>query len=1077
MHNYTQKFLILMACLLLPALQAYSQVQVKGTVTEESGEPVIGVQIQEQGTTNGTITDVDGGYTLNVSEGATLIYSFIGFETQKIPVNGRSVIDVQMTEDVQQLEEVVVTALGFEADKDKVAYANTQVQGETVTKAAEPNLVNSLSGKASGVRITRSSGDPGAGSYIQIRGLTTLTRDNQPLIVVDGVPISNDSRGTSQIAQQSRLNDINPNDIKNISVLKGASAAALWGTKAYGGVIVITTKSGAFNQPLKVSLKSTFSLDEINRRHPMQDKFGQGNDGVYDPAARDSWGDKIADRSGGQDDFNTTGEYFVDQDGTVHYPILQKNSQRTYIDDNFNEVFDNGHFLENNLSLTAGNETGRLFFSLSNLNQDGIIKNNSDYNRTTMRFNGEQLLANNLTLNGNFAYTRTNSNRIRAGAQSSGLYLGLLRTPPDFDNTGYRGSYYAGPDAQPIPNRHRSYRRYLASSSNPVYNNPSWTINEQEDIATVNRFINKLSLTYNPTDWLELIGRAGLDTYTEEKSQFFTPGSASGAFRTGLFEREVATKQILNMDYIARANHRFNSKFNGSMLLGFNYNRETLTVSESEIVNFIQFADVDGNTRDMDNAAPENRSVQSTIGEERTAGVYTEINFNAYEQLFFTGTLRAESASTFGTQSDATFYFPSVSLAWQFTEVLDFKPLTFGKLRGSYGEVGVQPLRYNTVTEFVQPTYSDEWGGGLWTALYGGGGFTQSVNLANPFLVPERLKEFEIGTDLRFFGDRLTFSGSYFQNETEDVLLNFPIANTRGYDEQYDNGATIQNKGIEMDLGYTILKTEDLTWNANLIYTRVRNEVTDLRGIQSLNLGGLSAANARAIEGEPLGVLFGSRILRDDAGNIVFDENGFPVQDEQEGVIGNPNPDWQGSLMTTVRYKNLGLSLLFETFQGSDIYAGTKAVLDNLGTSAETGIETTTDVNLLDYNGNLIPAGTTFRGTVKDFGAGPVALTEAWYQADGGFFGAGNDELFIEDGSWTRLREVIISYGLPAKWMNSIGFESAEVSITGRNLILWTDFKGNDPDTNLEGVSAARGIEYFNNPSTRSYVFTLLLNL
>ena len=530
------------------------------------------------------------------------------------------------------------------------------------------------------------------------------------------------------------------------------------------------------------------------------------------------------------------------------------------------------------------------------------------------------------------------------------------------------------------------------------------------------------------------------------------------------------------MDFIAKATRSFGDNFNGSLLVGFNYNDKKRTVNGSEISNFIQFTDVASTTRDIDNALPENRNVQSSFGHERTVGFYSSLTLSAYDQLFITGTLRAETASTFGDNADNTFVFPSVSAAWQFNDLLNIAPLSFGKLRASYGEVGVQPARYNTTNVFVSPTYSDQYGGGLDLGLYGNGGFVPSTSRGNPNLRPERKKEFEIGVDLRFLNDKLSFSGTYFNNTTEDVLLDFPIANSRGYDRIYSNAAEIQNNGWELDLGYNIIATPDFNWQVNLIYTKVRNEVTDLAGVESLDLGGLDAVNSRAVEGEPLGVLWGSRTLRDEGGNIVFDDNGFPVQDEREGVIGDPNPDWQGSLMTSFSYKNLSLSMLFETFQGADIYAGTKSVLYNLGRWEGSATETTFNQNLLDYNGNVIPIGTTFRGVVEDFGAGPVALTEPWYIADGGFFGNGNDELYIEDGSWTRLRELVLSYRLAGPALKSIGLESAEFSATGRNLFLWTPFEGNDPDTNLSGVSVARGIDYFNNPGTKSYVFTILLN-
>jgi len=1077
-----KQVLLLMTFLitLITTLQVQAQQTVSGVVSDPEGVPLTGVTVLEEGTSNGTVTDFNGNYSITVKDQkALLTFSYIGAEKRTELVGLQTVLNITLEDDAKLLEEVVVTALGFEEKEDELGYASSTVTAQSVTGAGESTMINALSGKASGVRISRNSGDPGGGAFIQIRGISTIDRDAQPLIVVDGVPISNDSRGPQEnVAAQSRLNDINPNDIESVTVLKGASAAALWGTRALGGVIVIKTKSGKYNSKMSVTYKSSYSIDQINQRYPQQTLFGQGDNGVYNQRSRDSWGDKIADRSGAPDDLNTNAGFYIDQAGNSYYPILSKNSQQLFLEDNFNQIFQNGHFWENNLSVSGGNANSTIFASLSDMNQEGIIRSNSDYRRTTGRVNVGHRISDKIKLSASSTYTKSKSNRIRRGSSSSGLHLGLLRTPVDFDNTGYRGDYYANSNAAPVANRQRSYREPLGADGTATYNNPLWTINEQENLVDVDRFISTMELTISPTDWLDLIGRVGLDNYTELQQAFFTPGSAAGEFTAGTFGRNVARSSILNMDYIAKAGKKFGRNVVGSLLAGFNFNHRQLITEGNEISNFIQFTDVASGIRDIDNALPENREATSTFGQERTVGVYTSGNLSLYDMLFLNGTLRAESASTFGDQADNTFLFPSASVAFQFTELGNLKSdfFSFGKLRFSYGEVGVQPARYNTTNTFTSPVFGDEYGGDLGGSLYGSGAFIANTQRGSRDLRPERKKETEVGIDLRFLRDKLSLSATYYTNKTEDVLLDFPIANSRGVTRLYTNGAELENQGVELDLGYNLVKTKDWSWDVNVLYSSVKNEVTRLEEGLTINLGGLSAVNARALQGFPIGVLWGSRTLRDEQGDMVFDENGFPEQDQLEGVIGDPNPDWQGSAYSTLAYKNFSLSVLFETYQGADIFAGTKSVMADLGTWGPSGEESTAQQNLLDYDGNVILAGTTFRGDIYNFGAGPVALTESWYNGDGGFFSGGNDELYIEDGSWTRLREITFSYNAKSEWLKrNTGIAGAQFSFTGRNLVLWTDFEGNDPDTNLTGVSVARGIDYFNNPSTKSFIFSLAL--
>ena len=468
--------------------------------------PLPGANVIIEDTNTGVSTDFDGNFEITASQGQILAFSYIGYTTQFITAAGQSGLNISLQLD-NELEEVVVTALGFAAVRDQQGSTSSVINSDDVIRSAEPTVVNALSGKASGVRITRSNGDPGAGSTIRIRGANTIDGSIQPLIIVDGVPMDNSTSyaggnnitgGTGGVSQGSRLNDINPSDIESVNVLKGASAASLYGSRAANGVVVITTKKGKRGKA-KISFKSSYSFDEISERIDMQDTWGQGRSGVYGETRAESWGDYIPGRPGGADAYKS-GAYFLAENGRKYELIDSKNSRDTFVDENFNSVFGTGNALQNDLTISGGNENSNYFFSLGHLEQDGIIKN-STYERTNARLNYEAKLNDKMTLSTRMAYTYTDSNRIQQSSNVSGLMLGLLRTPPDFDQRDYKGSYFSSGGTEYI-NRGRSYRKSIGQSSNQSYTNPLWTVNEQESSTRVNRVSITPQLTIKPTNWL-----------------------------------------------------------------------------------------------------------------------------------------------------------------------------------------------------------------------------------------------------------------------------------------------------------------------------------------------------------------------------------------------------------------------------------------------------------------------------------------------------------------------------------------------------------------------------------------------
>ncbi|MBW7468854.1 TonB-linked SusC/RagA family outer membrane protein [Pontibacter aydingkolensis] len=1087
------KRILLLSFLLLTAMvnQVVAQVRtITGKVTDAtSSQPLPGVTVVAKGTSVGTATSSDGTYSISVPAGSnTLVFRFIGYKTIEKAIGTTNTVNAQLALDQQQLEEVVVTALGFKEDKDKQGAATSQVTGAKIAQSGETSAVTGLSGKASGVQITRSSGDPGAGAYIQIRGQSTITSSVQPLIIIDGIPVSNSNigSGVGGVVQQSRLNDINPNDIASVQILKGASAAALWGSRAANGVMVITTKSGSSAKgKINISYGLTYSLDQISYTHDLQETYGQGFSGKYSPTSAFSYGDKISERAGGADEVNTTGQKFVAQDGTEYYPIVTKNSRETFGDSNFDAIFQNGHFLENNLSFSGGDQDGNFFLSLSNLDQEGIIKNNSDYNRTTARLNAEKRLASTVNAKANITYSKIGSNRIQQGSNTSGLYLGFLRNAPDFDIRDYKGTYFNS-NGDAFLGRQRSYRRYLGNTASPVYNNPLWTINDQRNTSDVNRFIGSFELSYEPLTWLNFIARGGVDNYTDQRLTFFPVNSAENGGGGEGTEQTLGETQ-LNGDFIARANKSFGEDFTGSFLVGLNLNQRTFNSIGATYRNFI----LNQRISDFANATNENTSPFDSESTIRTSAGYATATFGFKDMLYLNASGRLENASTFGSQTKSVFFYPSADVAFQFSDLAPFadsKILSFGKLRAGYGEVGVQPGPYLTVTDWAPAFFGESWGPGLDAGAYDGA-FVRDNIKGNAELKPERKKEFEVGTDLRFFDNRFSLNATYYTNETVDAIFNLPQPASSGYTSLTANAATLENKGIELDFDGAIIRNNDFSWNIGGNWTRNRNKVTDLQGVESIFLAGFTGVSSRAVEGQPVGVLWGGRWERNENGGLALDSFGFPINAQTEGVIGDPNPDWRGGLNTRIAYKGFSLFTLFEFSQGGDIWAGTEGVLRYFGTSEYTAVETTLSAQeaaeTFLYSGKTVAeaytpnadGSYTFRGRIDNFGGNNVALDQSWYTSLGGGFGP-NGEQFIQDASWTRIREMTLSYTLNSDWFrNATKFRSVELSLTGRNLAIWSkEFKGVDPETNLTGTGNGRGLEYFNNPGTRSYLASIRFN-
>ncbi|WP_342645543.1 SusC/RagA family TonB-linked outer membrane protein [Mucilaginibacter sp. CSA2-8R] len=1064
-----------------------------GTVTESGTKAVLpGVSITIKGTSIGTTTDQEGRYTINALPTAgTLVFSYTGMQTKEETIGQQSIINVQLTPDTRQLREVIVNAIGVEQERDKFGSSVSTVKGKNIAQSGETSLLQGMSGKISGVQITRNSGDPGAGAYIQIRGQNTITGNAQPLFIVDGMPVSNSSdnlgaAAANGIVQQSRIGDISPEEIESVEVLKGASAATLWGTRAANGVIIIKTKRGRNTDgKLNITYKSTVSFDRVNKMHPLQTTYGNGSDGFYRQGDKLSFGDLIAARTGGADTYITNPAaagyqgFVTFPDGSTRYAIASGNTANPHGGKNSTDVFDHnqdvfqtGHFFDNNITLSGGDSRSTFLINYGNLTQDGVVKTFSRYVRNNARVNASTRFNNWLKASANIGYTKTYSLRNQEGDNVDGILLGATRTPPDFNNAYYTGTY-TSPTGEIFNNAHVSYRNPLGKDLGTIYSNPVWNVNNNRNSSDVDRIIGVLELNANPLSWLTLTGRTGIDNFTDDRTERFARNSA--LFLNGYLSKTLLTEKQFNTDAFASASKTLSNQWRGSLLLGVNYNNRRRTTRSDAISNLIVPTAPDILT----NALNSNLIAGNTTSLMRTYAYYLQSDLEAYDMFYLTLSGRNESASTFGKQTSNSFFFPSAALAWQLTKIkgLDSSPiLSFAKLRVSWGQVGIQPQPYQNLTTFSPAVYSDTFTRGLTStsALYGGG-YSRSTIEGNNFLKPERKTETELGLDIRLLQNRISLSATAYTNKTKDVILALNVPNETGFTVRNSNAAVLSNKGFELDINGDVIAQAAFRWNISGNFAVNRSLVNSLAGASVYTLPDSFIQNASLIPGQPFGVFYSTDFLKNASGKYVLDANGFPQAGISNEVIGNPNPKWQGGLGSTVSYKNLSLYVLFSRVAGNDFFNGTRGSLYSIGTHADQGNTVIAPTGgLRDVTGKLIPAGTAFQGQIADFGAGPVAINQAWWQGRGSASNTASYKQFVENASATRLREVTLTYSLnSAAFKRTTHLSGIDFSVTGRNLLLWTPYSGTDPELNVTGAGLARGQDWFTNPNTRSWLFSI----
>ncbi|MEJ5963371.1 SusC/RagA family TonB-linked outer membrane protein [Pedobacter immunditicola] len=1030
-----RKFTLFCSCLLFCFFSSFAQNVIKGRISDANdGSGIPGASILIKGTTSGTSTNNDGIYTLTVpTGGATLVISALGFTTKEIPINNRTTVDVELQSTTQSLSEVtVVGAFGITREKRSLGYSTQVVQSEELNENRQTNVVNALQGKVAGVTISSSGGAPGQGASIQIRGINSLdpNRSNEPLFVIDGVIIDN---STSTVGDQADLRgmsnrsaDINPQDIETINVLKGGAATALYGLRGSNGVVVITTKSGQAGAT-RINVSTTTGIDVVNRFPAVQQVYTQGFGGIYDPANFfPRWGPTVAEAKA------------VDP------------THPDQLFDTFDEAYDTGWQSKNTLSISGGSEKIVYTSSFSYFKQDGTIPY-TDYQNISGK------------LSGNIKF----SEKFQAGASVNYINSGGDRYNADRynENISYWSPRWSIKDFLTPQGTMNSY-----GNDNPLYG--PYT-NKFED--NVNRVIGNINFNYHPTSWLNFTYRAGVDAYTDKRERTAPgpqgfPGERVFTDNGGGFIYNYNTNsRIITSTFIATANRNITDDIKATLRVGHDISdskSSTVSVTGDTLAVYNNF-----NISNARNVRGSNNRI-----DYRLMGVFGELSFDYKNYLFLTLTGRNDWTSSL-LKPNNSFFYPSASVSYVFSDHLKLpEVISFAKFRFSYAQVGKDALPYSYSTGFVN-----------YQSL--GSGFTgymKGALLGDPDLKPEFTDTYDGGFELQFFKNRLGLDISYYYSESKDQIIAADISSATGYVRAAVNAGSMRNKGIELAISGTPIKTDAITWDVGLTFSANRNKILDLaEGLEEIILASQfgysgSTVTSKLIEGNAYGDLFGTGYARynsnydgyliDNNDPWLIGENGFPVK-RTNLLIANSQPKWIGGLTTTLRYKDFTLNALFDTRQGQYKYNQLDNFFAAFGIAKYTLDRNDTKV----FNGVLADGSPNTKAVWLGQGVGPdgVDYGDGYYR-NGTYGYRGFSENFVQDASWFRLRSLSITYNLPAKLLTPLFVKNASVSLTGNNLWLHTNYKGFDPETSFfNSGSNVTGFSGFSYPATRSFLFTL----
>ena len=1059
---------------------------VTGKVTAaEDGVPLPGVNVVVKGTSLGTVTNTAGIYTLNVpANSTTLVFSFIGLTTQEIEIGARSTVDLQMSQDVQQLGEVVVTAVGIQRERKALGYSVETVDGNKVQQVSEPDPLRALTGKVPGLNIVSSSGAPGSSTRITIRGNSSLLNNNQPLFVVDGIPYNNDfvtTEGTNQNtggltqggAFSSRISDLDPNDIKSLSVLKGATAAALYGARAANGVIVITTKSGsasASRKGLEVTYSTTYGIEKIANIPNFQNTYGTGSNFNYTPA-NGSWGPPfIGTRP--YANIDSIPHWYAGRPGMGDFDGMRV-PYRAY-PDNVEDFFETGSIYENSVSITGGNEKSVISVTLSQLSQKGFVPE-TEFLRHNISMGGKTTLANGLVIGANLAYTRSNQEGVLSGAPTA-----TTGDASAFARTMYFGRNW-DVQGQPFQNPVDKGSEFFIGRA--TANSPYWAVYNSGIRSKVDRYVAAFSAAYDFTEWLNLSFKIGINGFAQSQYEFQRPNGA-GTPLGSMTTVDVFTDEI-NSDLILTASRNLNENFTVRALVGWNVNQRTSKVRSLDGVSYVIF-DIDELTN-LNDITP---NPNTGYTRRRLFGFYGDVNFGYKDWAFLTLTGRNDWSSTLPVEN-RSFFYPAVNASVILNDALNMSSGFFNviKLRAGWASVGNDTSPYLLSNVFVVNDYDNVTESAVARPFTPTGGPAagstvptagQNFLSTDPNLKPERTTEIEAGIDLRFWKDRAGINFTAYNKESTDQIAQISVPEETGYQAQLTNFGSVTNKGIEIGVDFMPVKTSSgFTWTIMGSFTRNRNLVKELRdGVEEIQFGSAFGGSVSSVHrpGQPFGILTGTVDVRDDEGNMLIDPGtGTFIQALDPQIIGDPNPDFILGITNMISFKGITLSAVWDLRQGGDVFSVTANSILGRGVLAYQ----------VDREENAIIRGVygnpdTFEPYLDD--AGNKIPNQTMIETNSLFFGesfgvAGADEWSVFDATTYRLREASIVYTFPSSLLQKTPFGAVSLGVTGRNLWNYSpNFPKDlnyDPETNQFGARNAQGIEYSTTPSARRFAVTL----